>query len=71
MTFKQCQGHQTYNENVDPEQGYTHAKFEKSCINSVQEKSSVTFFFQTMKSSLISAKIKSKTYIYDLGNQLR
>ena len=27
--FKQSQGHQTYNENVDPKQGYNHAKFER------------------------------------------
>ena len=44
MSLFKIQGHQTYNKNVYPEQGYTHAKFEKSCINSVQEKSSVTFF---------------------------
>ena len=28
MTLKQSQSHQTYNENVHPEQGYNHAKFE-------------------------------------------
>ena len=39
MTLKQSQGHQTYNENVDPEQVYNHAKFERSRFNSVREKS--------------------------------
>ena len=33
MTLKQSQGHQTYNENADPKQGYKHAKFERSCLN--------------------------------------
>ena len=35
VTLKQGQSHQTFNENVDPEQGYTHAKFERSHFNSV------------------------------------
>ena len=30
MTLKQSQGHQTCNDNFDPEQGYNHAKFVKS-----------------------------------------
>ena len=38
VTFKQSQGHQTYNDNVDIKQGYNHAKFERSCFNGVQEK---------------------------------
>ena len=41
VTLKQSQGHQTYNEYVDPEQGYKHAKYERSRFNSVQRK--VTF----------------------------
>ena len=45
MTLKQSQGHQTYNENVDPEQGYNHAKFEWSRFNSVKEKGSIQDFF--------------------------
>ena len=28
VTLKQSQGHQTYNDNVDPKQGFNHAKFE-------------------------------------------
>ena len=44
MTVKQSQGQQTYHENVDPDQGYNHAKFERSHLNSVQEKDKVTVF---------------------------
>ena len=35
VALKQSQGHQTYNDNVDPKQVYNHAKFERSCCNSV------------------------------------
>ena len=35
VTLKQRQGRQTWNDNVDPLQGYNHAKFEKSCFNDV------------------------------------
>ena len=38
VTLRQSQVHKTYNENVNPKQGYNHAKFERSCFNSVQEK---------------------------------
>ena len=41
MTLKQSQSHQTDDENLDPEQGYNRAKFERSRLNSVQEKGSV------------------------------
>ena len=44
VTLKQSQGHQIYNGNVDPEQDYNHAKFEKPGLNSVQL---FFFFFQT------------------------
>ena len=30
MTLEQSQGHQTYNNNVDPKESYNHAKFERS-----------------------------------------
>ena len=52
VTLKQGQGHETYNDNVDPKQGYSHAKFERSCFNGVQErkrKKVFLFFFQTRK----------------------
>ena len=48
VTLKR-QGHQTYNDNVDPKQGYNHAKFERSCFNGVREKANVNFFFQIRK----------------------
>ena len=35
VTLKQSQGHQTYNDNVHPKQGYNHAKLEKSCFRGV------------------------------------
>ena len=53
VTLKQSQGHQTYNDNVDPKQGYNHAKFERSCFNGVQKKPTC-FFFQTRNMSIIS-----------------
>ena len=42
--LKLSQGHQTYHENVDPKQGYKHAQFERSCLNSVWEKATFKFF---------------------------
>ena len=47
MTLKQSPGHQTYNENVDLEQDYNHAKFERFGFDSVQEKGNIKvgFFF--------------------------
>ena len=44
MTLKQSQGHQTYNENVDSEQGYNHTKFDRFHFNSIQEKGNVKVF---------------------------
>ena len=41
MTLKQSQGHQTYNEDEDPEYDYNHAQFERSCFNNIQEKGKV------------------------------
>ena len=46
VIFKQSQGHQTYNDNVDPQQGYNHAKFERSCFNGVREKAKFKVFFK-------------------------
>ena len=34
VTLKQGQGHKAWYELVDPKQGYNHAKFERSCLNS-------------------------------------
>ena len=36
--WKQSQKSSTLKENVDPEQGYNHAKFERYCLNSDQKK---------------------------------
>ena len=33
VTLKQGQGHQTWNDNVDPKQDYNRAKFERSCFD--------------------------------------
>ena len=38
------QGHQTYNDKVDPRQGNNQAKFERSCFNGVREKPIHLFF---------------------------
>ena len=35
VTLKQGQGHQTYNDHVNPKQGSKHTKFERSCYNGV------------------------------------
>ena len=35
VTLKQGQGHQAWNELVDPKQGYNHAKFERPPFNNV------------------------------------
>ena len=53
VTLKQSQGHQTQNGNIDPKQGYNHAKFETSCYNGVQEKAN-NFFFKRGNMSVIS-----------------
>ena len=58
VTLKQSQGHQTYNKNVDPsEQGYTHAKFERSRFNSVQEKGNVEVSFKSGNRPIISLEL--------------
>ena len=50
VTLKQGQDHQTYNDNVDPKQGYNHVKFKRSRCNDVQEKANVKGgFFQMRK----------------------
>ena len=46
---KKNQDHQTYNENIDPKQGYKHAEFERSRFNGVREK---TGFLQMRKYDL-------------------
>ena len=46
VTLKQSQGRQTHNENVDPKQGYNHAKVERSCFRGVRAKANVKVFFK-------------------------
>ena len=49
VVLKHSQGNQTYNKNVDPEQGNNHAKIERSHFNSVWEKRNIKSFVQTWK----------------------
>ena len=46
VTLKRSQGHETYNENVDPVQDYNHAKFKRSCFKCLKK---AAFLFQTKK----------------------
>ena len=41
VTLTQCQGHQTWNEVIYPNQGYNHEKFERPPFNGVREKVNV------------------------------
>ena len=52
-TLKQSQGHQIYNDNEDPKQGYDHAIFEWSCFNGVREKGTVKVFSKRGNMSII------------------
>ena len=84
VTFKQSQSHLTYNDNVDPKQGYNHAKFERSCFNGVPRKEKkhslrcvvlfVCFVFQMRKYvhylPWICVLIKKKWYIHGLPDML-
>ena len=64
MTLNQTQGHQTYHENVNPKQGYSHAKFDRFHFNSVQEKNNVKVwgfvFFEQGNMSIISLEPRQK-----------
>ena len=54
VILKHSQSHQTYNDNVDPKQGYNHAKFEKSCFNGVRGKANVFCVFFKMRKRQLS-----------------
>ena len=56
MTFKQSQGHQTYNDSVDSKQGYDQAKIERYCVNGVREKANVKVVFKQRNMSIISVE---------------
>ena len=44
VIFEQGQNHQTQKGNVDPEQHFNQAKFERSCFDGVREKANLDFF---------------------------
>ena len=67
VTLKQSQGHQTLNDNVDPKQGYNHAKFERSCfINIVREKAKIQEEEICQLSPLNMCDNQKQWYIHDL-----
>ena len=69
VTLKQSQGHQTYNENVDPEQGYNHTKCLRSCFKSVREKSTVKVFSNKeicQLSPMIMCQNQKQWYMHEL-----
>ena len=53
MTLKQSQGHQTYNDNVDPKQDFIPVQFERDCFLGVQEKPNVKDFFKRGNMSIV------------------
>ena len=57
MTSKQCLGHQTYNENVDPKQGYNSLR---DLTLTVSEKKATYFFFKQGNMSDISLYARKK-----------
>ena len=64
--LKQGQGHPTWYELVDHKQGYTNAKFEKTCLNGVRERVNDKLFVKLGNTSIISLEYarKSKIVIY-------
>ena len=50
MTLKQSQGHQTYNDNVDPKQGYNHVMFKRSSFSGIKE--TLKFFVVVFKEKI-------------------
>ena len=62
MTLKQSQAYQTYNDNVDPKQGY-HAQFERSWFNGIREKANIKVFFKRGIMSIISIEQAQKSRI--------
>ena len=60
MTLKQSQGHQTYNDNVDPKQGKNHAKFERPPLKSICQKANIKVFVKSENVSTISCEYVQK-----------
>ena len=54
VTLKQCQGHQTWYELVDPKQGYNNAKLEKPCLNSICETANNKDFVKSGNTSIFT-----------------
>ena len=54
VTLKQSQCYQTYSDNVNPKQGYNHAKFERCCFDGIQEKADFQVSFKRGNMSVIS-----------------
>ena len=63
VTLKQSKPHQTWNDNVDPTQGYNYAKFERSHNNGVREKANVKGFFKQWNISVISDEMGRKKIV--------
>ena len=59
VILKQSQGHQTYDKNVDPEQGYNHTQFERPRFNGVREKGNVKVVVQVVVFIQTCAKKKN------------
>ena len=66
VTLKQSQGHQTYNDNIDPKQGFSHGKFERSCFDCVREKANGNCF-KRGNTSVISLEHVQKQKIKNCG----
>ena len=48
VTMLQGQGHQTWHEQVQLKQGYSHSKFEKPCLNSIWKKANIKVFVRSL-----------------------
>ena len=78
MTLKQSEGPKSYNKNVNPEQVFYHAKFERARFNSVRKKPTTLKVFFKQRSirqlSPLNMNEKNKNDIHDLldvmNNQL-
>ena len=64
MPLKQRQGHQTYNDNIDPKQGYNHAKFERSCFDGVLERKQTNKQNKTTTTTKTSKQTNKKTCFF-------
>ena len=66
VTLKQDQGHKTWYELEDPQQGYNNAKFEKPRWNDVREKATDKVFVKSRNTSVISFECvrKPKIVVY-------